>query len=477
MGKMFCQVKLSSNDSGNLKKLFKYYNLVSILSKCKITKMRGIPIFNMLNMMLLFILEKSNSIYQGIAKNKCFTMKTPINDMLNNPNYNWRNFLYSIAKIFTKHCYNKESDIGCLIIDDTSKTKSGRKVQWLSWFYDHSKDQYFTGFQNILCAYTNGRTAIPIDFEFKIGKSKVKHYTKSNYEEGTHAGQRVRFAKQKKIEIATQMIKRAFQRNFQFKYILWDSWYNSSKALEYISEVVTEKGVNLISMLKNGNTKYKYKKGFFNLKELFQKAGKWETDRKTGIKSKWVVVKYLDASKTQKKSDRKELITIKIAFYKYPNVKNWKAILSTDLELDPTEILHLYLRRWSIECIFRELKQYFGYNQSMSSNYISMVADFTIRCVFYIMFCHIREIENHKSMHQLLFEFYEELFDEWLDNYIKLRMQKEIEHVLNFAKELGMQSIDELILNLDNVMKRFFDEVFLPDKITEADKQAKRKIA
>jgi len=43
--------------------------------------------------------------------------------------------------------------------------------------------------------------------------------------------------------------------------------------------------------------------------------------------------------------------------------------------------------------------------------------------------------------------------------------------------QLGIQSLDELILNLDNVMKRFFAEVFLPDKITEADKLAKRKIA
>ncbi|MDP8268464.1 MAG: transposase, partial [Candidatus Tenebribacter davisii] len=366
---------------------------------------------------------------------------------------------------------------GCLIIDDTSKTKSGRKVQWLSWFYDHSKSQYFTGFQNILCAYTNGRTAIPIDFEFKIGKSKVKHYTKSNYKEGTHAEQRVRFAKQKKIDIAIQMIKRAFQRNFQFQYILWDSWYNSSTALEYISEVVAKKGVNLISMLKNGNTKYKYKNGFFDLKELYHKAGKWETNRKTGIKSKSIIVEYMDASQTNKLSEREELITIKIAFYKYPHVKKWKAILSTDLELEPTEILHFYLRRWSIECIFRELKQYFGYNQSKSSNYIVMIADFTIRCGFFIMFCHIREIENHKPMCQLLLEFYEELFDEWLDNYIKLQMQKEIENVLLYAKGLGMQSLDELILNLDNVMKRFFDEVFLPDKISEADKQAKRRIA
>ena len=80
--------------------------------------------------------------------------------------------------------------------------------------------------------------------------------------------------------------------------------------------------------------------------------------------------------------------------------------------LHSQEILHLYLRRWPIEYIFKKLKQYFGYDQSKSSNYAAMIADFTIRCGFYIMVCHIREIENQKTMYQVLCEFYEELFDE-----------------------------------------------------------------
>ncbi|MCF7919308.1 MAG: transposase [Candidatus Cloacimonetes bacterium] len=177
----------------------------------------------MLHLILLLILESSKSVNQGIIRNHCNSMKTPVNDMLNNISYNWRNFLFCFARIFAAISFNHHKDKGTLIIDDTCKKKSGNKVQHLSWFYDHANDEYFTGFQNVTCAWCNGRSTIPIDFEFKIGNKKTKHATKSDYARGSHAEQRVRFAKQKKTEIAIQMIKRAFQRNFPINYILWDS--------------------------------------------------------------------------------------------------------------------------------------------------------------------------------------------------------------------------------------------------------------
>ncbi len=37
--------------------------------------------------------------------------------------------------------------------------------------------------------------------------------------------------------------------------------------------------------------------------------------------------------------------------------KQWHAVLSTDLELDPSEILTYYARRWAIEIFFRDAKQ------------------------------------------------------------------------------------------------------------------------
>jgi len=55
-------------------------------------------------------------------------MKTPINDMLNNHDYNWRNLLYLIGKRFSQLCPVSHEVDTYLIFDDTSKIKTGQKV-------------------------------------------------------------------------------------------------------------------------------------------------------------------------------------------------------------------------------------------------------------------------------------------------------------------------------------------------------------
>lgn len=73
-----------------------------------------------------------------------------------------------------------------------------------------------------------------------------------------------------------------------------------------------------------------------------------------------------------------------------PNVERYRILLSTDLQLSGVEILEKYLCRWSIEMMFKNMKQYFGYNQCMSGKYEVLVADFTIRCIFYNMLAYRR---------------------------------------------------------------------------------------
>ena len=191
----------------------------------------------MLFFMLIIILESSNSVYNGIVRNHCSSLKTSINDMLNNPHYNWRNFLCSVAKVFKKLYFKVGKDTGILIIDARS-----------------------------------------------------------------------------------------------------------------------------------------------------------------GIKFKTLIVEYLDVSSSQKLEERSTIIKAKICFFKYPGCRKWKVILSTNLELTAMEVLKLYLQRWSIECLFKEIKQYFGYDQSKSSNYYAMVSDLSIRYAFYIMFCSKREETTQQSM-------------------------------------------------------------------------------
>lgn len=477
MLKCYNQVKLSSVGSRNIFDLFEKFKLPRILLESKIIKQKGHSISTMLFYLLVIILENSKSVFGGIVKNQISYLKTPINDMLNNPKYNWRNLLYRNAKLFSQLCPASQADDSSLIIDDTSKVKSGHKTQNLSWFYDHSKSIYFKGYQNITVAWSNGKTSIPIDFELKIGRKRTKHSKKANYPVGTHTEQRVRFSRKKKNSIMIQMVKRAQQRKFPFKYVLWDSWYNSSKSFSFVFTNLLPKGKVLISMLKNGNQKYKYRDQYYNLKELYRRSGKWTLDTVSGIKHKTLEVKLLDSSSSKIIADRTVIGNVKVCFYKYPNVKRWKAIISTDTNLTALAVLKIYLRRWSIECIFKEIRQYFGYDQSKSSNYAAMIADLSIRYVFYAMFCYRKEQNNCKPMGQILLEFYQELFEMWLKTFVDIMFMRYAINFVDYAIELGYSNVLNLRKNIDKLLEKFFNREEWINKITEREKTSFKKSA
>ena len=473
----FNQVKLSSVGSKNIFDLFKTFKLDFILSQSKIVKKKGHGISEMFFFFLIIILENSNSVFSGIVNNHRSHLKTPINDMLNNSYYNWRNLLYRVAKRFSQLCPESQLEDCSLIFDDTSKVKTGHKTQNISWFYDHSKSGYFKGYQNITSAWSNGKQTIPIDFELKIGKKRTKNSRKAKYSTKTHTAQRVRFAKQKKIDIVIQMIKRARQRNLPYKYILWDSWFNSNKSYFFIFQELVPAGKVLISMLKKDRRKYKYGNHFLNLKRLYSKAGKWNYNPISGIKYKSIEIELLDVSSAIKIEERTVIGKVKICFFKYPNIKRWKAIISTDTSLSEIEILKIYLRRWSIECLFKEIKQYFGYDQSKSSNYAAMVADLTIRYVFYTMFSYRKEKNNNEPMGQITLKFYQELFDMWLSTFVEIMFIRYVKDFVDYAIEIGYTNLLDFRKNIGLLLQNFFQREVWIDKITEADNKQLRKYA
>jgi len=477
MIKRFNQVKLSSIGMKNVNDLFTLFKVASILKRSGIIKQKGHSVIEMLFCFLLIMLENSKSVFAGMVKNHISNMKSPVNDMLNNIFYNWRDLLYRVVKRFTQLCPALDHEDCTLIFDDTSKVKTGSKTDFLSWFFDHCQNCYFKGYQNITALWSNCKSAIPIDFELKIGKNRTKHSRETSYQKGSHTGQRARFAKQSKTSIVISMIKRANQRRLPYKYILWDSWYNCSQSFSFVYKKLLPAGKVLISMLKNGSQKYKYNEQYLNLKQLYRKAGKWQHERTSGIKYKSLTVTLLDASGSRIIQDRTAIGEMKICFFKYPNVRKWKAIISTDTELAEIEVLKIYLRRWAVECVFKEIRQYFGYDQSKSSKYPAMVADLTIRYVFYIMFCYRKVQNENKPMGQIVLEFYQELFDMWLTALVEIMFKRYVKDFLEYALELGYSSLMDLRKDIDTLLEDFFDREVCLEKITESDKHEFRKSA
>ena len=288
---------------------------------------------------------------------------------MNNEFFNWRNLLYRISSRFAKLCPTPEGKVSALIIDDTAIKKTGRRVENSSWFVDHCRKAYYMGYQTIMAVWHNGVVSIPLDFELKIGKSRIKHANKSHYQKGTHTEQRQRMAKQKKTKIAESFIKRALQRGFRFRYLLWDSWYNNSGSLRFVFNTLKDKGIDLVAMVKRDGQKYLWGDKLLTIKQIYRRSGKWQRNTSTGIMYKSVVVAVLDKQSANKPESQTVLGNVRMCFFRYPHQKKFKALICTDLNLGELEILSIYLRRWSIEVVFKDLKQHFGFNQSKSSKY------------------------------------------------------------------------------------------------------------
>lgn len=464
------QVKTSSLVHSNVSFLFKRFKLVQILRQCRISKDKGHPLAYMLYLMLIIMLQGSRSLFSGIASLQASKLKSPLNSMLNNEFYNWRNLLYRIASRFAKLCPTPEGKISALIIDDTAKEKTGRRVENSSWFVDHCRKAYYMGYQTIMAAWHNGVVTIPLDFELKIGKARIKHANKSHYHKGTHTEQRQRMAKQKKTKIAESFIRRAIQRGFRFRYLLWDSWYNNSSSLSFVFGTLKARGIDLVAMIKRDGQRYLWADKFITIKELYRKSGKWQHNQSTGIMYKSVVVGVLDKHSANQPELQTVLGNVRMCFFRYPQHKRYKALICTDTSLSEMEILSIYLRRWSIEVVFKDLKQYFGYDQSKSSKYAPQIADLTIRCIFYSMFCSLKYDYPSKSTEQLLIEFYSEIEDNWLDILCSMVFINNAKRLLEYALSLGYKDIGQLLNNYDFVLRQFINRHWHENEIEEMDK-------
>jgi len=449
-----------------IEKLFRIFNLRMLIKRAKIVKEQGIPIIELLLYLSLTLFKDTRSTLLGLKCLRIGHLKTTMNDFLNNPKYNWRKVLLYVASIYTRLHKPDEGKYSVLIIDDTSKEKQGKKAEYLSWFYDHSKGMCYMGYQVVIAAWSNLKVCIPIDIALKTGKKRCKHSQKGDYPSDSHAHQMYRESRKGKTKIALSMIMRAIKHKIQFTYILWDSWYNNNTAFKYVFKELVPKGIHLVSMVKLGNIKYKLGNERLKIKEIYKQSDDWTEIGKDGILAKSIIIEIED------KSSNGEVILgkVRLCFYRFVGQKRkYKALISTNTELTAEEILAIYTHRWSIEVLIKDLKQYFGFYQAQSSKYTAQLTDLTIKCIFYAMLCSLKETQPNKSMGQLLFEFAREFEDYCFEMFFRYLIKHTLKDFLKYAQSKGIDNITQLIEEYDRVIDDFLSSDFPEDKIVEYD--------
>ena len=324
-----------------------------------------------------------------------------------NASYRWRSFMYKVnVHIFkTLELDKTPQEERYFVIDDTILQKLGRKIENVSFLYDHNLGRSVLGFCIVTLGLFTANGFYPIDFAYRFGKKRHPKSPEENIgDPRSISGQRSFEAKHcTKLELALMMIQKAINCGIVPGYVLFDSWYAWPVLINGIREI--NKSIHVICRLKDGNLRYEYKGNKYTLSELYQKVKKGlKKDVRTGLLLMRVTVKL-------PKSDDEAVIVFSKGYCE-PKINTtngkkkkkelkWVAFFSTNTSLHSSTIIKKYIKRWPIEVCFKECKQLLDLGKDQSNNFDAQVFATTASFLRHNLLSFLNETENYSTLGSL----------------------------------------------------------------------------
>ena len=380
----------------------------------------------------------------------------------NNTSFRWRTFLYKLnSQIF------KDIQIDQIprhqrhfIIDDSILVKLGKKLENVSYLYDHTLGRSVLGYCIVTLGFLTGHGLYPIDFAYYFSK---KRNSKTPFVIGdprSSSGQRSYEALQySKLELAFMLIQRAVNCGIIPGYVLFDSWYSWPVLINRI-RMLKDKSIHVICRLKDSKVRYEYKGRSYQLSELYQKVKhKLRKDPRTGLLLKRVTVSYPG-------STEKALIVFSRGYCepevdetkgrKKKKEPKWAAFLCTDTHLQASTIIKKYTMRWPIEVCFKECKQLLDLGKDQSNDFNAQVFATTSSFIRYNTLNYLNKFDNYSTLG--------ELFEQIADQSAVISYAHRL---WDFFRKLFMVSFSTLfeILDINEAFQPYFDA--LTDAISD----------
>jgi len=390
-------------------RIFRMLNIKTELIRANIRKEDGYHASHLLFILTILPLLKIPSIH-GFCLRKwyhwCAAGKDAFYRFQRNPS-RWRSFMYAIMmKISEKLCFEKYPlKQRYFVIDDSPIPKRGRNIENVSFIYDHSVGRSFLGYCIVTLGLFTGENFYPLDFAYRFGK---KRHPKSPEEKigdpRSISGRMSHEAKhQGKVQLALQMIERAFDRGIRAGYVLFDSWYAWPSLIHAIRQI--NDLLHVICRLKDSKVLYQYRGKKYRLSELYQKVkASMKKDSRTGLYLKRVNVLLpgsLEPVVIVFAKGYHEPDQDKVKGKKKDKEPKWVAFLSTDTQLHASTIIKKYTKRWTIEVCFKECKQLLGLGKNQSNDFHAQVFSTTASFLRYNLLNFLNEKENCNTLGDL----------------------------------------------------------------------------
>ena len=133
---------------------------------------------------------------------------------------------------------------------------------------------------------------------------------------------------------------------------------------------------------------------------------------------------------------------------------SWHVLIGTNRSLSSIKTYEIYQNRWSIEVVFKELKQYFNFGKSQSRDFIGQISDHTICLMAYNFLSVYKCVNDYQSIGAL--------FDHVKQNWIRPNVMEvfwneilKIAQKISKVMDLDVSQIVEKVINDSKFLQIF----------------------
>lgn len=446
----------------------------TILRQAKFSKRSGIPASDVVYLLMLWVWLKVDSVAM-FSKDALLSFsaakKDALYDLLNREDLDWRKLQRLTAKKVLKA--NPKNKISAFVIDDTVKTRRGKKMPGVSSHFDHLTARCVMGQQIVTLGVANDEQFVPVDNEIFISEVKQQALDYKFNDRRSIAAKRYEKSKQQtKPEMVCDMIARAIRGGINADYFLADAWF----ATKHILRMTIEHSLVAIVRMKKNKMKYRLitngSTHFLCAQELYKQhvKGHWQTLNHAPYQSKSIVVELNLASSTKEPA---QWVKVKLLFVRsvdeskqQASKHDWALFLTTDNQLEDEKILEIYALRWGIEVYFKEAKQKLGFLKEQSRHYSAYIASIHITGLRFCVLLFAKQEGDSARLSDVRNDFEESLSCLNFASKLWGLFKALITGALNEMTSLTSADKSDVLKKIEDTVVDFFTQVMQMDSFT-----------
>jgi hypothetical protein len=319
----------------------------------------------------------------------------------------YRRFLAFLGK---RRRWSETARDNCFILDTSALPKRGKRLEHLSFVYDHSQGKTVKGYEILALGLLTPHNFYPVSFGHHFSQTAPAQAPEARpVKSRGEVARRLQEARElSKPALGLKLLRQALAQGLLALHVLVDAWFTSPAFCQGVKDL----GLHAIGRLKRGHTLY-YRDGIgYNLDQLYQ------AHKHRLLKVPALGLSLLRVPVTCSNGLQGAIVLTK--GYKEPDLETrpggkikaespWAAFFTTDLTLTAAQVVQKYLGRWSIEVFFKEAKQRLGLGQEQGRSFAAQVFSITQAFFRYSLLAYLLE---HDEQSHTIGEMFRQLEEE-----------------------------------------------------------------